>query len=62
MILELSLESLFAIVDIFFVGKIIKEAVAVVAYTESVITIIYFLILRYCANMKIKSLFKLYSL
>lgn len=41
MILELSLESLFAIVDIFFVGKISKEAVAVVAYTESVITIIY---------------------
>ncbi len=41
MILELSLESLFAIVDIYFVGKISKEAVAIVGYTESVITIIY---------------------
>ncbi|MBC7883913.1 MAG: MATE family efflux transporter [Saprospiraceae bacterium] len=41
MILELSLESVFAIVDMFFVGKLGQNAVAVVAYTESMITIIY---------------------
>ncbi len=41
MILELSLESVFALVDMYFVGKLGKEAIAVVAYTESLITIIY---------------------
>lgn len=41
MILELSLESVFAVVDMFFVGKLGKNAVATVGLTESVITIIY---------------------
>ncbi|MFN8284194.1 MAG: MATE family efflux transporter [Chitinophagales bacterium] len=41
MILELSLESVFAVVDIFFVGKLGKNAIATVGLTESVITIIY---------------------
>lgn len=41
MILELSLESVFAVVDIFFVSKLGQNAIAVVAYTESMITIIY---------------------
>lgn len=41
MILELSLESVFAIVDIFFVGKLGQNAIAVVGYTESMITLIY---------------------
>ena len=41
MILELSLESVFALVDMYFVGKLGKNAIAVVAYTESLITIIY---------------------
>ena len=41
MILELSLESVFAVVDMFFVGKLGKNAIATVGYTEAVITIIY---------------------
>ena len=41
MILELSLESVFAVVDIFFVGKLGANAIAAVGLTESVIMIIY---------------------
>lgn len=41
MILELSLESVFALVDIYFVGKLGQNAIAVVGFTESMITIIY---------------------
>jgi putative MATE family efflux protein len=41
MILELSLESIFAVVDMFFVGKLGENAIATVGLTESVITIIY---------------------
>jgi putative MATE family efflux protein len=41
MILELSLESVFALVDMFFVGKLGQNAIATVGLTESVITIIY---------------------
>ena len=41
MILELSLESIFALVDMYFVGKLGQNAIAVVGYTESMITMVY---------------------
>ena len=41
MILELCLESVFALVDMFFVGKLGKNAIATVGLTESVVTIVY---------------------
>lgn len=41
MILEMCGESVFAVVDMFFVGKLGNEALATVALTESVLSIIY---------------------
>lgn len=41
MILELALESIFAVVDMYFVGKLGENAIATVGLTESVITIVY---------------------
>lgn len=41
MILELSLESVFAVVDMFFVGRLGQAAIATVGLTESVISLIY---------------------
>lgn len=41
MILEMVMESLFVVVDVFFVSQVSTEAVATVGLTESVITLIY---------------------
>ncbi|GAA0891807.1 MATE family efflux transporter [Fulvivirga kasyanovii] len=41
MIIEMIMESLFAVIDIYFVGKVSVNAIATVALTESVIMIVY---------------------
>src|SRR4051794_3649286 len=41
MVLEMMMESLFAVVDVFWVSRLGKEAVAVIGLTESIMTLIY---------------------
>jgi putative MATE family efflux protein len=41
MVLEMCMESLFAVVDVFWVSRLGKDAIAVIGITESVMTLIY---------------------
>src|SRR5688500_10040650 len=41
MVLEMMMESLFAVVDVFWVSRLGKEAIAVIGLTESVMTLVY---------------------
>ena len=41
MVLELSMQSIFAVIDVFFVAKLGGEAVATVGITEALLTIVF---------------------
>src|SRR5688572_32433900 len=41
MVLEMIMESLFAVADVFWVSRLGKEAIAIVGLTESIMTLIY---------------------
>ena len=58
MILELSLESVFAVVDMFFVSKLGPAAIATVGLTESVITIIYSVAIGWWQEESVKKILK----
>ncbi len=50
MVIEMIMESVFAVVDIFFVSKLGTDAIATVGITESLITLIYAIAFGLCTG------------